>query len=294
VAAFAAIYILWGTTYLAVAVGVQSIPPFLLMCLRSIGGGLMLVAAAKAIQTPWPPGRTWIWAAISGLLFFVGCHGVLAFAQQRVPSGMAAILLATIPFWLAALNYLMPGKRPTRIVTLAALIPGLAGVAFIAWQQLEHAQGDFGAPYIFLLLGAAFSWAVGSLVSQRHSEPTSAIMLSGLELAIGGLVLLGISGLSGEFKAFDPGKVSVPSGLALAYLTLAGTVVAFAAYNWLLNQVSETLVATYTFVNPVIAVLAGWIVLGERLTMSVLLGGVLVIASIIGVLVLNRSPPEGD
>src|SRR5271166_6646395 len=99
VAAFAAIYILWGTTYLAIAIGVQTIPPFLLMGVRSVAGGLVLVAWAKAIQTPWPPARTWAWAALCGFLFFVGCHGVLALAEQRVPSGLAAVLLATIPFW---------------------------------------------------------------------------------------------------------------------------------------------------------------------------------------------------
>ena len=290
IAAFAAIYGIWGTTYLAIAIGVQTIPPFLLMGVRSVAGGLVLVAWAKAIRTPWPPARTWLWAAICGLLFFVGCHGVLAFAEQRVPSGLAAVLLASIPFWLVMLNAIFPGERPTRIATLIALIPGLAGVAFIAWRQLEHEQGGFGLPYIALVLAAAFSWAAGSLVSQRHSETTSTVMLAGLELAIGGAVLLAVSFLSGDLRTFDPGTVSPASGMALAYLTFAGTVVGFASYIWLLDRVSETLVSTYTFVNPIIAVLVGWLVLGEQPTLSSLLGGTLVVGSIIAVLALDRSP----
>ncbi len=288
--AFAAIYILWGTTYLAIAVGVQTIPPFLLMGVRSAAGGLVLVAWARAARARWPAVRTWLWAAICGLLFFVGCHGVLAFAEQRVPSGMAAVLLATIPFWLVILNFVFPGERPPRVATLAALIPGLAGVAFIAWRQLEHARGGFGVVYVLMVLGAAASWALGSHVSQRQLQGTSAIMRSGLELAIGGLVLVAMSGVSGELQTFNPAKVSAASVAALAYLTVAGTLVAFAAYIWLLDQVSEALVATYTFVNPVIAVLVGWLVLGERPTKGLFLGAFLVIASIIGVLIVDRSP----
>ena len=146
---------------------------------------------------------------------------------------------------------------------LAALIPALAGVALVAWRQFEHARGGFGVVYVLMVLGAAASWVLGSHVSHRQLQGTSAILRSGLELAIGGLVLIAMSGLSGELQTFNPAKVSAASVGALAYLTFAGTVVAFAAYIWLFDQVSEALVATYTFVNPVIAVLVGWLVLGS-------------------------------
>lgn len=288
VAAFAATYLIWGTTYLAIAIGVQSIPPFLLMGVRSVAGGLILVAWAKAIRTPWPPAETLLWATLAGLLFFVGCHGVLAFAEQRVPSGTAAVLLATIPFWLVILNYAFPHERPTRVATLAALAPGLAGVAFIAWRQLEISRGE--GLSVLMILGGAVSWAVGSLISQRRLQATSATMLSGLELMIGGAALIAISTLSGELGSFEPAKVSEASALALAYLICAGSVVAFAAFVWLLTRVPQALAATYTFVNPVVAVLVGWIVLGERPTAALIVGAVLVIASIIAVLLVNRSP----
>jgi len=204
---------------------------------------------------------------------------------------MAAVLLATIPFWLVILNFVFPAGRPTWAVTLAALTPGLAGVAFIAWRQAEAGKGGL-APYVLMLLGGAVSWAIGSLISQRRLQVTSAMMLSGLELVIGGGVLVVIRSLSGELANFEPSNVSVASAAALAYLIFAGTAVAFAAFVWLLSQVPEALVATYTFVNPVVAVLVGWLVLGERPTASLVVGALLVIASIIAVLLVNRAPPQ--
>ncbi len=291
-AAFAAIYILWGTTYLAIAVGIQTIPPFLLMGVRSVAGGLVLVTWARADKTPWPAAWAWLWAAICGLLFFVGCHGVLAFAEQRVPSGMAAVLLATIPFWLVILIFVFPGERAPRVVTLAALIPGLAGVAFIAWRQLEHAQGGFGVVYVPLVLGAAASWALGSHVSHRQLQGTPAIMRSGLELAIGGLVLVAMSGLSGELQMFNPAKVSAASVAALAYLTLP-------APSWRLRPIFGCSIRFRRLwlrhirssirSSPCSSAGSRW---GERPTKALFLGAILVIASIIGVLLFSRSPPR--
>jgi drug/metabolite transporter (DMT)-like permease len=288
-AAFAAIYILWGSTYLAIALALPSIPPLLLMASRSLAGGLILFAYARWQGTAMP--ASWLIAGVCGLLFFVGCHGVLALAQQRVPSGVAGIILATIPFWIALIGLVWPAGKSPRLLSLGLLAPGLAGVALIAWGQITSGDSGVRLPDILLLLAASFSWALGSVLSERRAPAeTSAIALSAMALIVGGAALLGISSAAGEFSRFAFGRLSAASVLAWIYLTLAGTVVAFAAYVWLLERVAPTFVATYTFVNPVIAVMLGWAILGEPLGPMMLIGGTLVVGSIISLLVFD--PPS--
>ncbi|TWB88084.1 drug/metabolite transporter (DMT)-like permease [Bradyrhizobium macuxiense] len=278
VGAFGAIYLLWGSTYLAIALGLKTIPPFLLMGLRSLGGGVILIALNGA-EVMHVPRRNWLTASLCGVLFFVGCHGVLAHAQQSVPSGIAAIVLATIPFWVLLIDFLFPQGRRPKALTLAALLPGLAGVAIVAWQSAG--QGHFNVIPILLLLGAAFSWAVGTVLSRRTSDHDSPILSSGLQLSIGGAVLLAISLGSGELDGFSPRSVSASSLAAVIYLAIAGSVIGFTAFRWLLDHVSTFMVSTYIFVNPIIAVLLGTLVLGEPFSVTMLLGAFLVIASVI-------------
>lgn len=282
-AAFAVIYLVWGSTYLAVTIALRSIPPFLLMGTRSVAGGLVLYACARLSGGLAPSARTWLYATGCGILFFVGCHGVLAYAQERVPSGMAAVLLATIPFWIVLLKLVLPGDDRPHAGVLALLIPGIAGVGLIAWQQMSSVGEGPSALDIALLIGAAASWALGTVLSERL-QATSPVALSGMELVAGGLALIAIGFVAGEPDALVLADLTPASMLAWAYLTLAGTIVAFAAYVWLLRQVSPPLVATYTFVNPIIAVLLGWAVLGERPTVSMIVGVALVVASIAGLL----------
>jgi drug/metabolite transporter (DMT)-like permease len=215
----------------------------------------------------------------SALLFFVGCHGILAFAQQTVPSGVAAILLATIPFWILLLDVLFPqGKRPSSYA-LMALVPGFSGVAIVAWQNIGQ-QGVSVRP-IAWLLAAALSWSVATVLSRRTSSGASSMLVSGMQLAIGGAVLLAMSYLTGEMRDFSPRDVSATSLTAAVYLIISGSVIGFAAYHWLLHNVSTSLVSTYTFINPIVAVLRGTMILGEPFSISLLLGACLVIASVV-------------
>lgn len=294
-AAFAAIYLLWGSTYLAIAMALPAIPPFLLMGTRSLTGGLILLARTKDEIASAPP-RSWLVPGACGLLFFVGCHGVLAYAQEHVPSGMAAIILATIPFWIAIIGFLWPAaKERPRWWTLALLLPGLAGVAFIAWQQRETDRAGAHPLDIAILLGASVSWALGSVLSERQaSQGNSPIARSGMALVVGGTGLLGMGGLAGEFHRLNVVTLSAAPVFAWLYLTLAGTVVAFSAYVWLLERVSSTLVGTYTFVNPIIAVILGWAVLGEHLSAPMLAGGALVVGSIVGLFAFDHPPRKND
>lgn len=278
IGAFAAIYLLWGSTYFAITLGLKSIPPFLLMALRSFCGGVVLLAMSGR-EIASVPLRTWVNASLCGLLFFVGCHGVLAFAQQSVPSGVAAIVLATIPFWILLIDVLFPGDQPPRLLALLALVPGFFGVGLVAWQNVEQA-GISVLPVVWLLL-AALSWSAGTVLSRSMSNQASAILLSGMQLSIGGVVLFAISWLAGEIESFRPGDVSLTSLAAAFWLIISGSVIGFVAYNWLLENVSTSLVSTYTFVNPVIAVLLGTVVLGEPFSRMMLLGAGLVIISVI-------------
>jgi drug/metabolite transporter (DMT)-like permease len=294
-AAFAAIYLIWGSTFLAVALGLQSIPPLLLMGARSIAAGAILLAIEQVRRPTSPPGlssgRAWASAAVSGLLLFVGGHGALAYAQQYVPSGLAAVMLATIPFWLVLLNASARGDPRARMLTFAGLLPGLAGVALIAWPQDPGAIAPIDPGMLALLLASAFFWAAGSVVSQRQLSLTSAIALSGMQLLCGGAALMVGSALAGELSRFSIHDVSALSWIGLSYLIGAGSVVAFTAYIWLLDNAPGPLVATYTFVNPIIAVILGWRFLGERLTPQMLVGTVLVIASVVAVWRLSNRPP---
>jgi drug/metabolite transporter (DMT)-like permease len=222
----------------------------------------------------------WRSAAVSGLLLFVGGHGTLAYAQQFVPSGLAAVVLATVPFFIVLLDISSPKKEQrARLLVLAALLPGLAGVALIAWPQ-QAAAGTIDPLMILLLLVSAFFWAAGTILSQRQPTCTSTVALSGMQLVCGGLALLLASASFGEFSGFSLQNVSMTSWSGLAYLIGAGSLIAFTAYMWLLDHAPGPLVATYTFINPVIAVILGWRFLGERPTPQMLIGTALVVVSV--------------
>ncbi|CCE06657.1 conserved membrane hypothetical protein [Bradyrhizobium sp. STM 3843] len=287
-AAFAVIYLVWGGTYLAVALALPAMPPFLLMGTRSVvGGSLLLIAAWFSRRTV--DGGTWVRAGLCGMLLFVGCHGTLAYAQQRVPSGLAAVLLATIPFWIALIGAVLPGGQWPGAKQLGLLATGLAGVGLVVMGQGDHAPGTAAYGDIALLIAAAFSWAVGTVLSERWSPKDREVAFSGIALLGGGAVLMLMSAWRGELSSFQIDRVSGAALGAWMYLTLAGTVLAFAAYTWLLKRVSPSLVATYTFVNPLIALLLGWAVLGETIGIAMAFGALLVVASVGGLLVARQT-----
>ena len=283
-AAFAAIYLLWGGTYLAIALGLQSIPPFLLIGSRSILGGMVLFAFSQLGGLALRPWQDWSHAAISGVLLFVGCHGALAYAQRFVPSGLSAIILATIPFWIVLVNGATGQREPLQ--KIAGLVPGFAGVALIAWHEASNPEHPLPVAMIALLLASALSWALGSVYAQRRAAHIPPHDLAGMQLICGGAGLLMLSVPAGEWPDFVPQQVTVVS---LMYLALLGSVVGNTAYLWLLDRMSAPIVATYTFVNPVVAVILGAWVLGERITMPSLAGAALVIGSVVALLYVSNT-----
>ena len=276
-AAFAAVYFVWGSTFLAIAWAVETIPPLAMMAMRCLIGGAILLAMWRIADrgAPWPTIREWGGSAVVGMLFFVGCHGLLAHEEQFVPSGVAALCLATIPLFVPLLAWRLTNSGPPTARTAVALLAAFLGVAVLVAAQ--GSGGGLSAIDAGLLLFCAFSWAAGTVLSRIIPVPASPLAAGGAALLCGGVVLSALApfGASVHFS-----EISGKSVLGLSYLVLAGTVVTFSAYMWLLGRVAPTRVATYAFVNPVVAVLLGWALADETLDAATLAATAVIVAAV--------------
>ena len=278
-AGFAAIYLIWGSTYLATALAVETLPPFLMMGVRSLVGGAILYAAARLAGAPRPTRGQWRRALLVGALYFVGCHGLMAYAQRSVPSGFAALVMATLPLWVPLIGWLR-GERPAAR-TIAALVVGFAGVALLIVVSRGIGTDGLAALPVIALLIAAPSWALGSVLSRAPGLPESPTQTSGMALLLGGALLAAFGVAGGEAARVEPQAVSWRSLLGLAWLTLGGSVVAFAVYNWLLRVVAPERATTYAYVNPIVAVGLGAAVLDEIVTVPMLGASALILAAVV-------------
>jgi drug/metabolite transporter (DMT)-like permease len=280
VAAFASIYLVWGSTFLAIRYAVETIPPFAMMAARClVGGGILLaVGLVRERAVVWPTRREWGGAVVLGAFFFVGCHGVLAFAEERVPSGVAALCLATIPLFVPLLVWVLPGgAAPSRRRTVA-LVAGFAGVALLVASQ--GSGSGLRPAYAVILLLTALSWAAGTVATRIVAVPPSPTIGAALPLLTGGAILTVIALVSGELAPHRLDHITARSAGGLAYLVVLGTVVTFSAYVWLLRHVAPARVATYAFVNPAVAVALGWAVGDESLSAGAVLATLVIIAAV--------------
>jgi len=276
--AFFAIYIIWGSTYLAIRYAVETIPPLYTAGFRHLVAGsiLLLWCAWKKLR----PTREQLRASvIIGALFFLGGHGALHWAEQRISSGLASLLIATEPIFVFALA--AAEKRwHMNARLLAGIALGLGGVALLFGKNSLMAGPGMVTAAVVTLLGA-LSWAVGIVYSRKSHLSGHPLLLSALSLISGSLLLLVAGTIAGEGRRFHFAAVSLRSWVALAYLILFGSVIAFTAYNWLLEHYSPTLVATHTYINPIVAVLLGWLLAGEHVTLNVLMAGAMVIGAVV-------------
>jgi len=276
--AFFAIYIIWGSTYLAIRYAVETIPPLYTAGFRHLVAGsiLLLWCAWKKLR----PTREQLRASvIIGALFFLGGHGALHWAEQRISSGLASLLIATEPIFVFALA--AAEKRwHMNARLLAGIALGLGGVALLFGKNSLMAGPGMVTAAVVTLLGA-LSWAVGIVYSRKSHLSGHPLLLSALSLISGSLLLLVAGTIAGEGRRFHFAAVSLRSWMALAYLILFGSVIAFTAYNWLLEHYSPTLVATHTYINPIVAVLLGWLLAGEHVTLNVLMAGAMVIGAVV-------------
>jgi drug/metabolite transporter (DMT)-like permease len=314
------VYFVWGSTYLFIRIGVETMPPLLMAAARFLVAGMILFPIAlyrparlrapavdafprrssqaphSSVQAPtrpsarggrvrrWPTRKEWIGTGIVGVLLLVA-NGLVGVGEKSVPSGLAALLVATMPLWLlgidAGLNHARLGLAP-----LGGLLLGLTGVALLSGLG---GTGKISVVGALTILGAAAMWALGIIMARRGTLPASAALASGMEMLMGGAALLILSAVTGEFSSVQLGAVSARSWLALAYLIVIGSIVAFSAFGIAVRSLPTATVATYAYVNPVIAVLLGTLFLNENLTTMMIIGGVLIVGAV--VLVVRRSPP---
>ena len=279
-AAFAAIYLIWGSTYLAIRYAVETFPPLLMMGVRHLGAGAALYGWTRWRGTPAPKLREWVHPALIGALLFVGGHGSLAWAEQRVPSGIAALLGATLPMWIVLLARMKGAERKLSGRALAGLLLGFVGVAVLFGPDVWGHAGEMNLLGAAAVLGGSFIWAAGTIYMRSVKMPDSPVMSSAMQMLSGGATLMVAATLAGETKGFHLSAVSGRSWLALAYLAVFGSIVAFTAYSWLHIVASPSRVATYAYVNPVVAVLLGWVVAREPIGLFTILAMLIILVGV--------------
>jgi len=279
--AFAIIYLVWGTTYLAIRVGVREVPPFLLAALRFLVAGVILYGWMIARGERSPAGRQWMSAFVLALLVFVLDYGLLFWAEQRVPSGVAAVMMATIPVFMALSEIVLLRTQRLTVRLALALLVGIGGVAVLMSHSLNLGGAPVDGAGALALIVASMSWSVASALTRKLPLPPSKVMSSGAQMLAGGVLLALTSVALGEFRNFHPLTVSIGAWLSLLYLIVPGSIVAFTAYVWLIHRESPTKVGTYAYVNPVVAVLAGYFLGGEALALRTIVGTLFVLISVV-------------
>lgn len=286
----------WGSTYLAIAVMVQTLPPLVAAGIRYAFAGVVLLAIlvlwrrARGKSLERPSRLHWRSAIITGTLLLLGGNGGVVLGEQRIASGIAALIVATSPIWMAIFEALVAGERPSRLA-MAGLLAGTTGVAILV-VPLEGSE-PIDPLGIALVAGAAISWSIGAIYARRAPLPRSPIQGAGLQMLAGGMVMLAVGLLSGELAAVDPADFSGDSLLALAYLVVFGSLIAFTAYIWLLNHVSVSVVSTSAYVNPIVAVALGAVILQEPMTPRTWLAAVIIIGAVVA-MVTGRPRPASE
>ncbi|GAB4475041.1 MAG: drug/metabolite exporter YedA [Anaerolineae bacterium] len=288
-AAFAAIYLIWGSTYLAIRFAIDTIPPFLMAGWRFLIAGGLLYGWLRIRGVPPPQRIHWRSGVIIGGLMLLGGNGGVTWAEQHVPSGLAALLIATVPLWMVLLEWVRPSGRRPALAVLIGVAVGLAGVVLlIDPANLGGSRVDpLGAGVLVL---AALSWSIGSLYSREAPLPEPQMMSTALEMLGGGALLVLLGTASGEWARLDLAGISTRSALAMAYLVVFGSLIGFSAYIWLLKVSTPARASTYAYVNPVVAVLLGWLLGGEPISGLMLLAAAIIIGAVVLITAYRTRP----
>ncbi|HET6232757.1 MAG TPA: drug/metabolite exporter YedA [Longimicrobiaceae bacterium] len=292
-AAFAIVYVIWGSTYLAIAIAIDTIPPLAMAGARFVIAGSVLYAFLRLRGVPNPEPRQWRAAGIVGALLLVGGNGCVVMAERTVPSGIVALLVATVPLWMVLLEWLRPGGgvRPARR-TFVGLAVGFAGMVLLVGPGELSGGGGVPLGGAAIVFAGSLSWAFGSIWARQAPMPKNPLMATAVEMLSAGVLLTVIAGATGELSSVGAQAVTLKSLLALGYLIVFGSLVAFSAYVWLLRATTPALVSTYAYVNPVVAVFLGWLVLGEPVTGRTLLAAAVIIAAVAIITIGGKRPAE--
>lgn len=277
IAAFAALYIIWGSTYLAILFAIETIPPFLMAGARFLVAGSVLYVFLRARGEPRPTREAWIAATIIGGLLLLAGNGAVTWAEQRVASGVAALLVATVPLWMVLIDAVRPsGSRPTPAVAFG-LLAGFGGLVLLVGPGGGGGVDPFGATALVL---GSLCWAAGSIYSRTAPRPRAPLMGTGMQMLAGGALLVIFGTIRGEWAVLDVAAISTTSLLALGYLIVFGSLIGYTAYIWLLEVSTTARVSTYAYVNPVVAVLLGWAVAGEPLTLRTIVASAIILGAV--------------
>lgn len=282
ITAFAAVYLIWGSTYLAIRYAVATIPPFLMGGARFIMAGLILYALARQRGARAPTAAHWRAAGLTGILLLVCGNGAVIWAEQHVASGVVALIVAVVPLWMVLLDWLRPGGTRPRAAVFLGLALGLIGLALLIGPEVAATRGAGGVNLWAALVpvfGSLF-WALGSIVSRYAPRPSSSQLATGMQMLAGGVAFFFVAIVSGETRHFDVHAVAVSSLVGFFYLVTFGSLLGFTAYIYLLGATTPAKVATYAYVNPVIAVLLGWAVAGEPFTSRTMLAAAVILAGV--------------
>ncbi len=278
--AFATIYLVWGSTYLGIRVAVESMPPFLMAGVRFFLAGGLLFTFLKLKGRPWPTARQWRINPIIGTFLLLGGNGLVVWAEQFTPSGITALIIGVTPLFIVLTEWAWPGgSRPGRI-TFAALLLGFAGVAWLS-APWEHGSGQpVSTAGLVAILAACASWGVGAIFSRHAKHGAEPLVASALQMVGGGVMLLIAALVRGEAGRSVLGAVTPASWFGFVYLVLVGSLVGFSTFVWLMKHAAPARVATYAYVNPVVAVILGWLLLGEPITSRTLIGSAIIVTSV--------------
>jgi drug/metabolite transporter (DMT)-like permease len=281
-AAFAAVYVIWGSTYLAIRFAVETLPPLLMAGARFTIAGLILLLWSRLVQRAVRPSRSdWRTGLVSGALLLVGGNGAVVWAETRVPSGIAALLVAVVPLWMVLLDWWRPGGRRPGAPVFAGLALGLVGLGLLVGPDAMHGgSGAVSTVGAVVLIAGSLSWAAGSLFTKQAPRATTSINGSGTQMFAGGLCLLIAGTFGGELAQLDLAHVAERSVLGFLYLVVFGSLIGFTAYFYLLSHTTAAKAATYAYVNPVVAVLLGWAFAHEPLTMRTVLAAAVILAGV--------------
>jgi drug/metabolite transporter (DMT)-like permease len=296
VAAFFAVYVFWGSTYLAIKYTIETLPPFLMAGTRfAFAGAILFVWARFTKDYEKPKFEHWKTAAIVGTFLLLGGNGAVVLASHYIPSSMTALLVATEPLFVVMLSWLWLGNARPNWKVAAGLIVGFFGVyLLISGKSSATDASGYGEwfGYAAVIIGA-LSWATGSIYGLKATTPKSSLLTAGMQMLAGSVSLFAVGLIRGEWATFDPAAVSSNSVFALAYLIVFGSLLGFTAYSWLLKNAQPAMVATYAYVNPVIAVILGWSIAGESLTAQMLVGAFVIVASVI-LITANKGAKKDD
>ncbi len=280
IAAFASIYLVWGSTYLAISYAVETIPPFIMGGTRFVISGAMLYLWARSRGAPRPTRLHWRNGIIAGGFLLLGGNGAVVWAEQFVPSGLTALLVSILPFWLVIIEWVRPPRRRPSGAVLIGLILGFAGIVVLVGPTGVGGHGDVRPIGALVLILGSLSWAIGSFWSRDAQLPDSGLLTTGMEMLGGGVLLLIVGAATGEIAHTDIHRISSASAVGLLYLITFGSLVGFTSFIWLLDKVSPARLGTYAYVNPIVAVLLGWAIAGERLSIRTGIAAVIVICAV--------------